>query len=39
MTISEVREEDEENPPSFLDYDTISRPRRIALFIEPSPFA
>ena len=39
MTISEVREEDEENPPPFLDYDTISRPRRIALFVEPSPFA
>uniref|UniRef100_A0A6N2KPQ2 Glycosyltransferase subfamily 4-like N-terminal domain-containing protein n=4 Tax=Salix TaxID=40685 RepID=A0A6N2KPQ2_SALVM len=39
MTISEVREEDEENPPPFYDYDTISRPRRIALFVEPSPFA
>ncbi|KAJ6913269.1 hypothetical protein NC651_015700 [Populus alba x Populus x berolinensis] len=39
MTNSEIREEDEENPPPFLDYDTISRPRRIALFVEPSPFA
>ncbi|CAK7324912.1 unnamed protein product [Dovyalis caffra] len=39
MTISEVTEGDEENPPPFLDYDTISRPRRIALFVEPSPFA
>ncbi|KAJ6331554.1 hypothetical protein OIU76_010016, partial [Salix suchowensis] len=39
MTISEVREEDEESPPPFYDYDTISRPRRIALFVEPSPFA
>ncbi|KAH8484947.1 hypothetical protein H0E87_026638 [Populus deltoides] len=37
MTRGEVRE-DEENPP-FLDYETISRPRRIALFVEPSPFA
>ncbi|KAJ6750283.1 hypothetical protein OIU85_000877 [Salix viminalis] len=37
MTSREVRE-DEENPP-LLDYETISRPRRIALFVEPSPFA
>jgi sulfoquinovosyltransferase len=37
MTRGEVGE-DEENPP-FLDYETISRPRRIALFVEPSPFA
>ncbi|KAJ6303554.1 hypothetical protein OIU77_017438 [Salix suchowensis] len=37
MNSREVRE-DEENPP-LLDYETISRPRRIALFVEPSPFA
>ncbi|KAG8649417.1 sulfoquinovosyl transferase SQD2 isoform X3 [Manihot esculenta] len=40
MTITEVREEEEEeNPPPLLDSDTNSRPRRIALFVEPSPFA
>lgn len=38
MTISEVREEEEENPP-LLDSENNSRPRRIALFVEPSPFA
>lgn len=40
MTISEFREEDEEeSPPLMLDSETNSRPRRIALFVEPSPFA
>lgn len=40
MTISELREEDEEeSPPLMLDSETNSRPRRIALFVEPSPFA
>lgn len=38
MTINEVREEEEEGPP-LLDSETNSRPRRIALFVEPSPFA
>ncbi|XP_062166500.1 sulfoquinovosyl transferase SQD2 [Alnus glutinosa] len=38
MTITEVREEEEEGPP-LLDPETNSRPRRIALFVEPSPFA
>ncbi|CAL1378844.1 unnamed protein product [Linum trigynum] len=43
MTISEyIKEEEngeEENPPLLLDSETNSRPRRIALFVEPSPFA
>ncbi|XP_012087901.1 sulfoquinovosyl transferase SQD2 [Jatropha curcas] len=42
MTIREVREEEEEeeeNPPPLLDAETNARPRRIALFVEPSPFA
>lgn len=42
MTLSELRqeeeEEEEENPP-LMDAESISRPRRIALFVEPSPFA
>lgn len=47
MTISELRneaeeegkEEEEEVPPPLLDSENNSRPRRIALFVEPSPFA
>ncbi|KAK4268645.1 hypothetical protein QN277_025265 [Acacia crassicarpa] len=43
MTIAEANlheeEEEEEGPPAVLDTETISRPRRIALFVEPSPFA
>lgn len=33
--------EDEENPPEsvLLDLENCSKPRRIALFVEPSPFA
>jgi len=33
--------EEEEGPPDFslLDPESNSRPRRIALFVEPSPFA
>lgn len=32
-------EEEEEGPPPLLDPESNSRPRRIALFVEPSPFA
>ncbi|WCJ28436.1 D-inositol 3-phosphate glycosyltransferase [Euphorbia peplus] len=44
MTIVELREEeedddDEENPPLLVESECTSRPRRIALFVEPSPFA
>ncbi|XP_054783306.1 sulfoquinovosyl transferase SQD2 isoform X2 [Prosopis cineraria] len=42
MTIAEANlheEEEEEGPPALPDTETISRPRRIALFVEPSPFA
>ncbi|PON43557.1 Glycosyl transferase [Parasponia andersonii] len=39
MTITEVRPEEEEEGPPLLDSENNSRPRRIALFVEPSPFA
>ena len=42
MTITEYREEEEEKeegPPPFLESQIGSGPRRIALFVEPSPFA
>ncbi|XP_065853727.1 sulfoquinovosyl transferase SQD2 [Euphorbia lathyris] len=40
MTITELREdEEEENPPLLVESESNSRPRRIALFVEPSPFA
>ncbi|PRQ43000.1 putative glycosyl transferase, family 1, Glycosyltransferase subfamily 4-like protein [Rosa chinensis] len=40
MTITEVEiEEEEEGPPPYVESETNSRPRRIALFVEPSPFA
>lgn len=40
MTISEIRPEEEEEGPPLLDAENNhSRPRRIALFVEPSPFA
>ncbi|KAL6987750.1 Sulfoquinovosyl transferase sqd2 [Sarracenia purpurea var. burkii] len=38
MTITEFRDEGEENPP-LLESEISSTPRRIALFVEPSPFA
>ncbi|XP_021289246.1 sulfoquinovosyl transferase SQD2 [Herrania umbratica] len=42
MTITEVREEEEggeESPPLIDSENNNSRPRRIALFVEPSPFS
>lgn len=39
MTITEIRPEEEEEGPSLLESDNNSKPRRIALFVEPSPFA
>ncbi|KAM0991429.1 hypothetical protein ACFX13_009982 [Malus domestica] len=42
MTITEVgqeEEEEEEGPPPYVESEINSRPRRIALFVEPSPFA
>ncbi|GMN59649.1 hypothetical protein TIFTF001_028744 [Ficus carica] len=43
MTITEVRpeeeEEEEEEGPPLLDSENNCSPRRIALFVEPSPFA
>ncbi|XP_022743278.1 sulfoquinovosyl transferase SQD2-like isoform X1 [Durio zibethinus] len=40
MTTTEVREEDgEEESPPLIDSENNSRPRRIALFVEPSPFS
>ncbi|KAM1353180.1 hypothetical protein TB2_032399 [Malus domestica] len=42
MTITEVEIEEkevEEGPPPYVESEINSRPRRIALFVEPSPFA
>ncbi|KAM1525368.1 hypothetical protein ACFX1Q_010585 [Malus domestica] len=40
MTITEVgQDEEEEGPPPYVESEINSRPRRIALFVEPSPFA
>lgn len=39
MTITEFRDEEEENPPLLVESEVSSKPRRIALFVEPSPFA
>ncbi|KAM7271167.1 hypothetical protein ACFE04_030381 [Oxalis oulophora] len=40
MTIGEIRDEEEqEYPPLLIHSQMSSRPRRIALFIEPSPFS
>nr|XP_043609553.1 sulfoquinovosyl transferase SQD2 [Erigeron canadensis] len=40
MTIEEMKkEEEEEGPPSQVESEISSKPRRIALFVEPSPFA
>ncbi|KAL7136293.1 hypothetical protein ABFS83_10G019900 [Erythranthe nasuta] len=36
---SEYEEGEEENPPPMVESEINSRPRRIALFVEPSPFA
>lgn len=38
MTITEVREEEDESQP-LIESENNARPRRIALFVEPSPFA
>ncbi|GFY82320.1 sulfoquinovosyldiacylglycerol 2 [Actinidia rufa] len=38
MTITEFRDE-EEDPPPLLESEISSKPRRIVLFVEPSPFA
>ncbi|KAJ8899725.1 hypothetical protein K2173_019424 [Erythroxylum novogranatense] len=37
--ITEFKEEEEDNHPPLPDLETTSRPRRITLFVEPSPFA
>ncbi|XP_043719047.1 sulfoquinovosyl transferase SQD2-like [Telopea speciosissima] len=40
MAIAEIREEEEEeSPPLLNEIEGASKPRRIALFVEPSPFA
>ncbi|KAI3666995.1 hypothetical protein L6452_42036 [Arctium lappa] len=39
MTIKELREDEEEGPPSQVESEITTKPRRIALFVEPSPFA
>ncbi|XP_073143467.1 sulfoquinovosyl transferase SQD2 isoform X2 [Henckelia pumila] len=37
--ITEQREDEEDNPPPMFESEMISKTRRIALFVEPSPFA
>ncbi|KAJ7961282.1 sulfoquinovosyl transferase SQD2-like [Quillaja saponaria] len=40
MTITEVTlQDEEEGPPALFESENNSKPRRIALFVEPSPFA
>lgn len=39
MTITELREDEEEGPPIQVESEVTTSPRRIALFVEPSPFA
>lgn len=39
MTIIDYADDEEENPPPLLESEMSSRPRRIALFVEPSPFS
>ncbi|KAI3750510.1 hypothetical protein L2E82_21149 [Cichorium intybus] len=39
VTIEEARKDDEEGPPSQVESEISTKPRRIALFVEPSPFA
>ncbi|KVH94878.1 Glycosyl transferase, family 1 [Cynara cardunculus var. scolymus] len=39
VTIEELRKDDEEGPPSQVESEVTTKPRRIALFVEPSPFA
>lgn len=39
MKVTEYREEEEEGPPPLIESEMTSKPRRIAIFVEPSPFA
>lgn len=39
MKGKEYREEEEEGPPPLVESETTSKPRRIAIFVEPSPFS
>lgn len=39
MTIIDYADDEEENPPPLLESEMSSKPRRIALFVEPSPFS
>ncbi|KAI7728190.1 hypothetical protein M8C21_020137 [Ambrosia artemisiifolia] len=39
MTIEGIKEDEEEGPPPQVESEIITKPRRIALFVEPSPFA
>lgn len=39
MTITEYRDEEEEEYPPLLLESEMKEPRRVALFVEPSPFA
>ncbi|TMW95261.1 hypothetical protein EJD97_009187 [Solanum chilense] len=39
MKGKDYREEEEEGPPPLVESETTSKPRRIAIFVEPSPFS
>ncbi|KAI3805761.1 hypothetical protein L1987_21646 [Smallanthus sonchifolius] len=39
LTTEEFRTEDEDGPPSQVESEISTKPRRIAIFVEPSPFA
>lgn len=40
ITVTEVRQENgKEESPALIDSENDFKPRRIALFVEPSPFA
>uniref|UniRef100_M1ARR1 Glycosyltransferase n=3 Tax=Solanum tuberosum TaxID=4113 RepID=M1ARR1_SOLTU len=39
MKVKEYREEEEEGPPPSIESEMSSKPRRIAIFVEPSPFS
>ncbi|KAJ8533917.1 hypothetical protein K7X08_007241 [Anisodus acutangulus] len=39
MDVKEYKEEEEEGPPPLLESEITSKPRRIAIFVEPSPFS
>lgn len=39
MTVHDCINEEDESPPRVIESEIVTKPRRIALFVEPSPFA